>query len=52
MRMVNPYTGLVVDAPEDVAARLVAQGFRPAEEEAPKRPAPKRRATKKPTKTE
>lgn len=52
MRLVNPYTGCAVDAPEGVAERLVGQGFRPAEEEAPKRPAPKRRAAKKPAKTE
>lgn len=52
MRLVNPYTGLVVDAQGDVAARLVAQGFKPAEEEAPKKAAPKRRTTKRPTKTE
>lgn len=53
MRLTNPYTGLVVDATEDVAARLVAQGFKPAEDAAPKEAAPKRRAAKKPaTKTE
>lgn len=52
MRLINPYTGLAVDAPEDVAARLVAQGFKPAEGEAPKKAAPKRMVTKKPAKSE
>lgn len=47
MRLANPYTGHVVDAPEDVAARLVAQGFKPVEE-APKKDAPRRRTTRKP----
>lgn len=52
MRLTSPYTGLSVDAPEGVAERLVAQGFKPVEEAAPKKPAPRRRATKKPAKTE
>jgi len=53
MRLTNPYTGLVVDAPEGVAEQLVSKGFKPAEDAAPKKAAPKRRAAKKPaTKTE
>lgn len=46
MLLTNPYTGLAVDAPEGVAERLMAQGFKPAKA-APKRRAPKKTAPKK-----
>lgn len=48
MKVVNPYTGLVVDAPKDVAERLMAQGFKADEKPKPK-PAPKRRTAPKKT---
>ena len=44
MRLVNPYTGCVVDAPEGVAARLVAQGFKPEKQ-------PRKRTTTRKTTT-
>jgi len=46
MRLVNPYTGCVVDAPEGVAARLVAQGFKP-EKQPRKRTTTRKAAPKK-----
>lgn len=46
MRLVNPYTGCVVDAQEGVAARLVAQGFKP-EKQPPKRTTTRKAAPKK-----
>lgn len=52
MRLRNPYTGCFVDAPEGAAERLVAKGFRPAEETTAKKAAPRRRSAKKPDKTE
>jgi hypothetical protein len=48
MLLTNPYTGCVVDAPEEQAERLMAHGFKPADKpEAPKRRAPKRAKTTK-----
>lgn len=44
MLLTNPYTGHVVDAPQGIAERLIAQGFKPVEA-APKRRAPKKTKT-------
>lgn len=53
MRLVNPYTGLVVDAPEEQARLLMGRGFKPEEEKKPEeKPAPKRRASTRAKKTE
>lgn len=43
MLLVAPYTGVKVDAPAELAERLVAGGYVPAEQ--PK-PAPRKRAAK------
>lgn len=48
MRLVNPITGLPVEAQGEVAERLKAKGFKPA----PKAPAKRRPAPKKPKATE
>ena len=45
MRLVNPYTGLTVDAPEPMAKRLMEKGFTRPEEK--KKEAPRKRAPKK-----
>ena len=45
MLLTNPYTGLQVDAPEGVAERLMAKGFKPVEKPAPKKRAPKKTKT-------
>lgn len=46
MRLVEPYTRHIVDAPADIAKRLVAAGFEKAEEPK-KKAAPRKRAAAK-----
>jgi hypothetical protein len=43
MKLTAPYTGVTVDAPAELAERLIAGGYVPAEQ--PK-PAPRKRAAK------
>ena len=43
MKLTAPYTGGAVDAPAELAERLIAGGYKPAEQP---EPAPRRRAAK------
>ena len=46
MKLTAPYSGVAVEAQGELAERLIAQGYRPAEEPK-KKPAPKRAAKPK-----
>lgn len=45
MKLVNPFTGLLVDAPSPLAERLMEKGFtkpKPVEKKAPRKRAPRK----------